>query len=177
MKTITKISAIAILMIGFYSNSFAQASANASATATIITPIAITKNTDMNFGNIAATSIAGTVSLVVGNTRTTTGGVTLPTGGNAGTVTVASYSVTGEGAYTYAITIPAGNVTLFHTNGTDFMLANGFFSFPATTGALTAGAQTLKVGATLNVGASQLSGVYATSNGAGVPFAVTVNYN
>ncbi len=57
--------------------------------------------------------------------------------------------------------------------GTD-MIANAFLSLPLTTGTLTAGAQTLLVGATLAVAnsATQTAGAYTSS-----AFTVTVNYN
>ena len=48
-----------------------------------------------------------------------------------------------------------------------------FTSTPSATGALTAGTQTLNVGATLNVAAAQASGIYVS----GTPFTVTVVYN
>jgi hypothetical protein len=46
-----------------------------------------------------------------------------------------------------------------------------FTSTPATTGTLTAGAQTLTVGGTLSVGASQATGAYTGT------YTVTVQYN
>jgi hypothetical protein len=53
------------------------------------------------------------------------------------------------------------------------MIVNAFTSTPSATGALTLGAQTLLVGATLNVGAAQVAGLYTNAIG----FDVTVNYN
>jgi len=54
------------------------------------------------------------------------------------------------------------------------MTASTFTSSPTPTGTLSGGgAQTVTVGATLNVSASQLAGVYLS----GTPFTVTVNYN
>ncbi|HAL81406.1 MAG TPA: hypothetical protein DCO83_03545, partial [Mucilaginibacter sp.] len=111
---------------------------------------------------------AGTVVSDPASTRTSTGGVTLPV--NAGTVTAASFTVTGSEAYTYSITLP-GSVTI--TYGANTMTVNTFTSSPATTGTLTAGTQTLNVGATLNIGSSQAAGAYASTT----PFTVTVNYN
>src|SRR5258707_15610441 len=102
------ITAFALLVSA--SGSFAQSTATATATATIVTPISITKTVDMNFGNVAVqASTGGTVVLAPAGTRTTTGGVTLPV--TAGTVTAASFTVNGQGAYTYAITLPSSAVT------------------------------------------------------------------
>jgi hypothetical protein len=53
------------------------------------------------------------------------------------------------------------------------MTASTFTSTPGPIGTLTAGTQTLNVGATLNVAAAQPAGVYLS----GTPFDVTVNYN
>lgn len=164
------ILAIAALVIAFSASSFAQSSATATSTATIVTPISITKTVDMNFGNIAVNSSSGTVVLSPEGARSSTGGVTLP--GTSGTVTAASFDVTGEGAYTYAITLPS-SVTITRNSGAEIMTVNAFTSTPSATGTLTAGAQTLTVGATLNVGASQVAGTYVS----GTAFTVTVNYN
>jgi hypothetical protein len=125
----------------------------------------------MNFGNVAVQSTTlGTVVLPPSATptRTVTGGVTLPA--TAGTVTAAAFTVTGEDAYTYSISLP-GSVTI--TSGSNSMTVNAFTSSPSPTGLLTGGEQTLYVGATLNVAAAQASGTYVSST----PFNVTVNYN
>ena len=172
MKNITKVLAIAVIALGLSNSSFAQATATASATATIITPITIVKTVDMNFGNVAVSaSLAGTVVLAPAGGRTTggAGGVTLPA--TTGTVTAASFTVSGQSGYTYAITLPSTiNITdaASHT-----MAVNNFVSNPATTGTLTSGSQVLTVGATLNVAAAQPAGTYTNATGV----SVTVNYN
>lgn len=170
MKKLTKIIAIGTLMIGSSVSAFAQASATATSTATIITPIAITKTVDMNFGNAAVQAgTGGTIVLAPAGTRTTSGGVTLPA--VTGTVTAASFNVTGSGTSTYSITLPVAATTL--TSGANTMTCDTWTSNPTPTGTLTAGAQTLTVGATLNIAAAQAPGTYVS----GTPFTVTVNYN
>ena len=170
MKTTLKFFSVVVAVIAFGSTTYAQATATSTATATIVTPISITKAIDMNFGNVAVqTGTGGTVVLLPDGSRSATGGVTLPA--ITGTVTAASFNVLGQGAYTYAITLPALPVTL--TNGAFTMTADFFSSNPSGTGALTAGTQTLNVGATLNVAAAQTAGTYVS----GTPFSVTVNYN
>lgn len=165
-----KMIAMAILMTGFISASFAQSTATATATATIVTPISISKNTDMSFGNLAVqTATGGTVVLAPAGTRTSTSGVTLPA--TTGTVTAASFTVNGNGSYTYAITLPT-TVTLTHSGGVQTMAATSFTSNPSGTGALSSGTQDIAIGATLTVAAAQLAGVYTSGN-----FNVTVNYN
>lgn len=172
MKQIFKFFALAIVMIAFTANTFAQVSATATATATIITPIAIVNAGNMNFGNIAVSAVAGTVVLpaALAPVRTVTGGCTLPA--TVGTVSAAAFTVTGQAGFTYAITLPA-NASL--TGPGAPMTANAFVSSPtvAAGGLLTGGTQTLYVGATLNVAGAQVAGVYTTA----APFTVTVNYN
>ncbi len=170
MKKLPKISAIAILMIVSAYSAFAQASATANVSATIITPIAIAQAADMAFGNVAVqTGTGGTVVLAPAGTRTATAGVTLPT--VTGTVTAASFNVTGSGTSTYSIAFTGFPLTI--TSGGNTMTVTTPVSSPSGTGALTAGAQTVTVGATLNVAAAQPAGTYTS----GSPFTVTVNYN
>lgn len=174
MKNLTiKAAALAFVVIacGMSQKSFAQASATASASATIVTPITITKNVDMNFGNAAVqAATGGTVVLAPAGTRTATSGVTLPA--VTGTVAAASFDVAGQANYTYAITLPS-SLTITD-GGSNSMTVNSFTSTPASTGTLSStGTQTLTVGATLNVTAGQASGTYTS----GTPFTVTVNYN
>jgi len=175
MKNLTKLFAIAVVILGFAATTFAQVpvgvSANATATGTIITPITITNAGDLNFGNVAVSASGGTVILTPAGSRTTTGGVTLPNF-NIGTVTAAHFDVTGTAGYTYAITLPSTPTTV--TSGSNSMLVNAFTSTPTTTGALDgSGEQTIDVGATLNVNAAQAAGTYESAT----PFTVTVNYN
>ena len=166
-----KLFATAIMIAGFATGSYAQSTASAIATANVVTPISIAKNTDMAFGNLAVqAATGGTVVLAPAGSRTRTSGVTLPA--TTGTVSAASFTVTGNGSYTYAITLPSGNVQLNHTNATDFMNASSFTSNPSGTGTLSSGTQNIAVGATLTVAAGQLAGVYTSGN-----FDVTVNYN
>jgi hypothetical protein len=170
MKNFTKFLAIAIVGLVFSTNIFAQSTANANASATIITGISIARTSHMNFGNVAVSgTVAGTVVLTPAGVRSVTAGCTLPA--VTGAVAAASFNVTGSGTSTYAITLPSAALTI--TNGTDNMTVTAFTSTPSGTGALVAGAQTLNVGATLNVAAAQPAGTYTSAT----PFDVTVNYN
>lgn len=169
MKTVF-IAVMALILGGITTNVSAQATASATATATIVTPISITKNVDMNFGNIAVqTSTGGTVELSPAGVRIASGGVTLPV--TNGTVTAASFTINGSGNYTYSITLPS--TALVITSGANTMTVDAFTSSPSAIGTLTAGTQNLTVGATLNVAAAKPAGTYISST----PFDVTVNYN
>jgi hypothetical protein len=167
-----KLFFVFLLIVVFTTNTFAQATATATATANIIAPITIANVVDMNFGNVAIQAgTAGTVVLAPAGTRTRTAGVTLPS--TTGTFTQASFIVGGESVYTYTITLPSADYTITDLVSSATMIVNTFTITPSGTGILTAGAQTLNVGATLNVDAAQAPGVYTNING----FDVTVNYN
>ena len=169
MKNLIPVFTAILMMVIFASTVKAQVTGTATGTASIITPITIAKTLDMNFGNIAVSpTIAGTVILAPAGTRTAGGGVTLPA--SVGTVTVAQFTVSGLGTSTYSIVLPS---TYTITSGVNNMTVNAFTSTPSGTGALTAGSQILKVGATLNVGAGQVAGTYTNATG----FPVIVNYN
>ena len=147
----------------------ASATASANANAAVIADITLTKTADMNFGDVIAGATLGTVVLTAAASpsRSVTGGTEL---GNSGVVSSATFTVGGEGSSTYSITLPSTDVTI--TSGVNTMTVNTFTSSPSGTGALTAGSQTLYVGATLNVAASQASGSDYTGS-----FNVTVAYN
>ena len=171
MKNVKQIVASALVLFVMGTKANAQATTQAIATATIVTPISIAWVDDLEFGNLAVTATGGAVTLnAQTGARSQVGGVTFPV--VTGTFNAADFTVSGQGTYTYAITLPSAAVTLTGSvSGT--MDATAFTSFPASTGVLGAGGtQTLKVGATLAVAASQAAGTYTSAN-----FDVTVNYN
>jgi hypothetical protein len=166
MKKLTILIAL-LVVVGFSTNAFAGSSATASATATIVNPISIAKTADMNFGNVATDGTVGTVILAAAGTRTKTGGVTLPA--TVGTVTAATFTVTGVSGYTYAVTLPVAATVV--SSGANNMNVDTWTSDAG--GTITGGTVTLHVGATLNLVATQVAGVYVSAT----PFTVTVNYN
>ena len=168
IKPLCRIAAAGALALATLGGASAADNTTANATATIIAPIAIAKVSDLLFGNVIAGS-GGTIA-VNASDAVTLSGVTVPSS-QAGTRAAAVFTVTGEGSYTYAITLPSTDQTITHTNATDTMLVNTFVSNPSGTGALSSGTQTLKVGATLNVGSAQVAGLYSGA------FTVTVAYN
>lgn len=173
MKKLTVLMAAGLVFGASGMAMAADANTTAAIGATVLTPIAISKTTDLNFGSFAAGGTAGgTVIIATDSGRTFTGKTSAVSTG-VGTVTAAAFAVSGEGTATYSITIPAGPVTITHTNTTDTMSVGTFVSNPSGAGALTAGAQTVNVGATLTVAADQLAGVYSHSTG----LPITVAYN
>jgi len=170
MKTLKKLTAICFVMFAFSAAMLAQVSATATASATIVGPIAIANTANMNFGNVAVSASVGTVVMTPAGARSVTGGCTLPA--VTGSPAAASFNVTGAANYTYAITLPGAATTI--SSGANNMTVDSWTSSPATTGTLSgAGAQTLTVGATLHVSGSQAAGTYTSAT----PFTVTVNYN
>ena len=142
------------------------ATATSNVSASIVPAITITKNTDMDFADVVATASAGTVVLTTAGARSVTGGATL---GNGTGTAAAAFTVAGDPASTYSITLP-GSATI--TSAPNTMTVNTFTSNPSGTGTLGAGGtQGLTVGATLVVGASQAQGTYTGT------FDVTVAYN
>ncbi len=151
------------------------ASADANASATVIRPIAITADnaSPLSFGNIVAGG-GGTVVIDAAASPTPVlTGVTRP-GTQVGTISAAKFDVSGEGGFTYAITLPAAARTL--TSGSDTMSVASFTSSVGATGTLSgslgsAGTQSFYVGGTLTVVSAQAAGTYVGT----VP--VSVDYN
>ena len=166
LRKILPLSA-AIFGMAMLPNMAQAATTSASATAVVLTPIAISTTTNMSFGDVYAdNATAGTVVLATDGSRTVTGGAT--TGATAGAAAV--FAVTGNASATYAITLPTTDVTL--VSGANNMIVNTYVhdagGAPALDGT---GNATFNVGATLNVGAAQAPGTY-TAN-----FNVIANYN
>lgn len=167
-----KLFTLAIAVTGFSAAAIAQNNtATATASATIITPITITKLTDMSFGNVVSNTTGGTIVLSPASARTQTG-IQLPA--TTGTVAAASFKVEGQAGYAYSVTLPTAAYEITTGTGadeTEKMTLTDFIS--DTTGIITGGTQTLNVGATLNVVANQSAGTYTSAT----PINVTVNYN
>lgn len=164
------------MIVGLSNNLVAQttntATTSAAAYATIVSPIAITKTVDLQFG----TMIKGIGTVTVGtNDARTFSNTALNPGDQGASPTAAQFTVTGEGVYTYSIAFTNATETL--TSGTDAttMTAGSFVALSSDgeglTGTLAAGSDTVKVGATLTLDNDETSGLYTGS------FEVTVAYN
>ncbi len=167
MKTLKQSWVIGAVVTGaaMLSLQLQAATDTAVATATILTPISITKNTDLSFGDVYPDAVTtGTVIVDTTGSRTASGGAAL--GATAGSA--ASFTVNGEPSATYVLTLPASPVTLTSGGNTmtiDTFTDDGTYTLDGT------GAETVNVGATLNVGAAQAAGTY-TGN-----VTVTATYN
>ncbi|RYY68729.1 MAG: DUF4402 domain-containing protein [Chitinophagaceae bacterium] len=173
MKKTQKVLGAAVAMLLFTANVNAQATATANASATIVSPISISKTTDMNFGNISVDASGGIVILeasAAGNRGAAgAGGVSFPS--NTGIVSAATFVVSGQPNFAYSINI-VNNSILISNGNADMTVDN--FTKNILTGLLdNLGTQTVYVGADLTVNGSQEPGVYTSTS----PFTVIVDYN
>jgi hypothetical protein len=162
--------ALSLLVVSLFSvAAFGQASdsATADATARVLTPISIANSSDLNFGSLISGPVAGTVTISPAGARTSGGGVTLVNS----SFSAAAFDVSGEPLTPYTITLPSSITIVHSTNSTYSMAVNTFTSNPSGSGTLdSTGGQQLNVGAKLQVGASQPTGLYTGT------FNVTVTY-
>lgn len=166
--------ASSLLTIGMSAFAAQTSTASASASATIVSPIAIAKTSDLVFGKLAVGAVGGNVAISTADVVSISGAGTTVTQppGSTGNPASAVFGVTGEAGFTYAITLPTDGAVTISDGASHTMAVNGFVSNPGTTGTLSgAGTDTLKVGATLVVGNNQVPGTYTGS------FNVTVSYN
>jgi hypothetical protein len=152
------------------------ADGTATATGTVVQPIAITPSSNLSFGSFAA-GPGGSVTVSTSGARTFNNVVAM----GAGTASAARFDITGTPGTTYSIT-HTGTAVLTNTTGTgnetmalakfsDLSGANGT-SGTVTSGTLDAGgAQSLYVGGQLTVAANQAAGVYTGT------VIATVEYN
>lgn len=144
--------------------------ANTDVFANIVNPISILETRNLHFGTLSV-STPGTCVVTPAGTRTQTGGVVLTS--ITPSATSAAYTVTGSANLTYSITLPSSNITVTRNGGTETMTINTFTSSKAGNAGILSGTATdnFTVGATLNVIAGQVAGLYQGS------FNVTVAYN
>lgn len=178
LKFAKRLALVAGVSMVCTSGAYAQLSGTTTAAtaAHIVRPITVAKDTDMNFGNIIADTLAaGTVVLDLAN------GVTYPNapqppGQAAGTKASAAFTVSGELGFTYVLTFPNATESLIGPATSVPMVLDGYTSSLDASGGVgtldaTLGTQAIRVGGTLHVHAAQLAGDY---NGT---ITVTVAYN
>jgi hypothetical protein len=151
------------------------AEGTATASATVVAPIGITQQSNLNFGSFLPA--AG------GSITVSTMGAVTPTGIVRTTLvpaTAAAFLVSGDGNSAYSINYVGTSTALVHTvDGTQSMAFTHFSALDngdVTTGTVAAGtlvdgSQTIRVGGTLTVAANQLVGSYLGS------IKVQVEYN
>jgi hypothetical protein len=105
MKNTIKILA-AFAVLGFAGTASAQNTAQATGTAnaTVISPIAITANQALDFGNIVSTVAGGTISETNGTPNYSGDNGSALSPAQAGTIEDATFTVTGQAGYTFNTT-------------------------------------------------------------------------
>ena len=147
------------------------ASAGASAGGTVVTPIAISKTQDLQFGKFIA-GTGGTLTVAPGDAvnhvPASTGNVTTNATFANGS-SPASFTVTGDSGAAYSITLPS-TATLTKPVTLETMTVGSIVSDAGATPTITGGSVVVSVGGTVTVASGQVPGVYAGS------FNVTVDY-
>lgn len=147
---------------------FAQNSDLVSTTGstTIMDPISIAKNSDLQFGSVVKPSTGANTVII----NASTGARTLGGAGDTALVTSttgrATYTVTGEEDATFSISTPA---TFDMANGGDSLTVT--LTSSAASGTLTSGTATFGVGGSFPIATSTVTGAYSGT------FDVTVAYN
>lgn len=169
MKLSILIFGLPVLLVAA-GNSYAQGSAPSSASATILAPVIIHKTEDMDFGALKVGPDGGSVVISPSGGKKTSGGVSSDdtTGGGA-----ASFTVGGQGGFTYSISLPSDTVKLDDSSEANFIVVSDFTSIPVIDDVLNTGTQEVSVGATLTVPGSETTGSYSTE----IPFDVKLSYN
>ncbi|MDE2596583.1 MAG: DUF4402 domain-containing protein [Sphingomonadales bacterium] len=141
----------------------AATTANATASAEILSTLTVTKTKDLDFGQIAANG-AGTLAITGAGASTCSASLVC-----TGTRQVADFTVTGTAGSAVLATVTTPSITL-SDGASHTMTVNAFnIYYPAGT-TLAGGSTTFNVGGTLSVGAAQVAGAYTGS------FAVSVEY-
>ena len=164
----------AIVILGFTAATFAQSSATATATTTLITPISILKKADLNFGTIASSNTDGTITIASASTGdvSRTGGVTQVTGSST---SAAKFTVTGESTSSISVLYPTNAITLTNTTDGKTNTLSLAPSIPSSTASahLVGGTLDIYVGGVLTVPALTVSGTYTNTT----DLTLIVNYN
>lgn len=129
----------------------APAAATGHITAEVITMISAVETSQLNFGRFSPGPQGGVLMLTPDNAVSVMGSV-WP---GRGVHNAASFYVTGDPGVTYTINLPTEPVTLTHVGSPRIMTVTDWRSVPDATpdaGMLNDGAQTVYVGATLQVG-------------------------
>ncbi|MCL2369384.1 MAG: DUF4402 domain-containing protein [Alphaproteobacteria bacterium] len=132
------------------------------ASVNITATLAASQTTPMNFGDVTPTASADTVVLSPAGTATS------GTLGLAGSTTAGEFAISGSPDTVLTVSFGAGSVT----DGSNTMNLSDFTTSPTGASIVTdsSGDLTLMVGATLNVGASQVAGAYTGT------YTITISY-
>lgn len=145
-----------------------------SAEAFAITPLTLTPGIAIDFGQISSGSMGGTIILNAVSGARTVGSGDADVVNNAIAGTPGTFTVQGNAGLSFNISYVNGSLT--DSAGGNAITISGFTDTSSGM-ALTGGADSFSVGATLTLPGSQPAGNYSTANPGGIPYSVTVNYN
>jgi hypothetical protein len=145
----------AVLAVSLGATSANAATATATATANIVQAITITQNAGLNFGTIVPAASAATVAISTAGARTCGGSLTC-----SGSVAAGAFTATGTGGMTVLISSDASTSIDDGAGGGAPMSVTGLTVSAASAVLSGGGSTTFTVGGTLNVGATQVAGVY-----------------
>ena len=163
---------IAILLLSLLSvgPSWAQSSARAKVSVTIMEPVGASKLEDLSFGSFSATSRPGTLELQSLGVRRIQGGIRLPQADT--TARLAMLQLTNP-SLAYSVTIPSEPILVKRRGGTETMSVGAFTVSTSEQSRGEIPTHTIAIGATLQTGAFQISGDYHPAT----PLMVVINYN
>ena len=172
--TTTAIAAAALSL--FAGSAFAEISATATAQShtAVLASIAVTKTSDLDFGNIVRPAAAAGTGSVSIDAASNTVVAQSPVSTLGGTTSHAAFGVSGEPGKTFSISLAGGSNTFNLTsNAAGAVAIPVTLSTPAATGTLdaTAGTATVPVGGSFTVTGATVTGAYTGS------FDLTVQYN
>lgn len=164
-KKLLLVVGAAVASSSFFSTTAFAASTNGNATATVLAPLTLTAGAGMDFGDVAgATGAATTVILTPAGGTSSGDGATV-----GGTPVAGAFSVTGDDALTYDISLPA-NATLTGGTGPDITVDTFTSSKAGNSSTTSGGTDNFTVGATLNLADGQGSGTYSGT------YAISIDY-
>ena len=138
------------------------ASGTGDATVKILSALAVSKATDLNFGKVVAAATGSTVAVGEDGARICGASLTC-----YGTTSAGMFNIAGSDGETVSVSIDNGTVTL--SDGASHIMSAAV-STTTSSVVLTGGAGSFKVSGQLTVGANQVGGTYAGQ------YNVSVNY-
>ncbi len=170
MKNIKMISVVLILLASFSFSINAQVSITTQVFAEIVEPVSAYALSQLSFGSFYPNNEGGEVQIVPDGNRAVNGDVSLVNSNYS----AASYEVTGQKNANFSIILPKTSIVLTNPDNSGTLTVDNWESVPSTGGgkvAFTDEAQSVKVGATLNVGSIEDNPVGSYSGSFAITFA------
>jgi hypothetical protein len=170
MRFTLSLAALAATLVAATPAVAQQASATAEARGVVLSPLTLTKVTDLDFGTVAASNVAGTVAVnATSGIRSVTGGVTaVPSTFSRGEFTGLAQAAT---TVQLSLVPPTGNQLYSGTNAINIVAGSMGFDSAGTTRVVPAGGSfVVGVGAAFDIAANQPNGAYSAL------FQVTADY-